>query len=165
MRVHHQGTLIALVVADHLGKGDPLLHESVTWSLDARRLRSGSWDETVKLWDAEAGEPILTLTGHKDIVIYVAWSPNAQQIASGSDDQTVRVWDAETKKQQYVLEGHTARVLAVPFADNGRILCLISTGGRLIIWRTNGWVEVANVERLGHTTQCLSHLAVLPRCH
>ena len=33
-------------------------------SADGKRLFSGSWDQTIKVWDLEAGKEIMTLRGH-----------------------------------------------------------------------------------------------------
>jgi tRNA A-37 threonylcarbamoyl transferase component Bud32 len=67
---------------------------SVAFSPDGRRLASGHYDGTVKVWDAASGQEILTLKGHTDRVASVAFSPDGRQIASASWDQTVKVWDA-----------------------------------------------------------------------
>jgi WD40 repeat protein len=62
-------------------------------SLDGRRLATGSFDRTIKLWDTTTGEEVFTLRGHTAGVLRVAFSPDGQRIASGSIDLTVRVWD------------------------------------------------------------------------
>jgi WD40 repeat protein len=49
---------------------------------------------TVKVWDAQTGQDLLTLQGHTDPVSSVAVSADGQRIISGSWDGTVKVWDA-----------------------------------------------------------------------
>ncbi|MBK8030069.1 MAG: hypothetical protein IPK17_11295 [Chloroflexi bacterium] len=46
---------------------------------------SASW-ETLKVWDAESGETIATLEGHRNIVTSAAFSPDGTHIVSASDD-------------------------------------------------------------------------------
>ena len=71
---------------------------SIAFSSDGSMLVSGSWDETVRLWDAVTGEEKATLKGHAGPtgagVYSVAFSPDGSTLASGSQDATVRLWDA-----------------------------------------------------------------------
>jgi WD40 repeat protein len=62
-------------------------------SPDGRRLATGSYDRSIKLWDTTTGEEVFTLRGHTAGVRCVAFSPDGRRIASGSIDRTVRVWD------------------------------------------------------------------------
>ena len=85
---------------------------SLSYSLDRRRIVSGSSDKTVRVWDAEAGTELRCLRRHKDPVYRVSYSPDGRRVVSGSADNTVRVWDAETGKCLEVIRG-TGDVAAI----------------------------------------------------
>ena len=68
----------------------------VAFSPDGRRIVSGSSDCSVRLWNAQTGQPIgQPLQGHTDIVFSVAFSPDGRRIVSGSYDRSVRLWDSD----------------------------------------------------------------------
>ena len=47
---------------------------SVAFSPDGLRVASGSYDHSVRLWDAKSGAPIMTLEGHSGAVTSIAFS-------------------------------------------------------------------------------------------
>lgn len=65
---------------------------SVAWSPDGTRLASGSWDNTVMIWDPVTGKILHTLLRHSGDVKSVAWSHDGALLASGSSDKTVNIW-------------------------------------------------------------------------
>src|SRR6266699_3952853 len=62
---------------------------SVAMSADGQTLASGSYDNTIKLWNLKTGDLLRTLTGHEGEVRSVAISPDGQTLASGSIDKTI----------------------------------------------------------------------------
>lgn len=69
---------------------------SVAFSPDGRTVLSGSWDNTLKLWDVARGKVLRTFEGHSGWVTSVAFSPDGRTVVSGSDDTTVRLWKTAT---------------------------------------------------------------------
>ena len=88
-----------------------------TFSLDGKQIVSGSDDCTIRVWDAQTGNPGLgPLKMHTDSVLCVAFSPNGRQIASGSKDNTLLVWHALTGNViAGPFKGHTSSIWSVCF--------------------------------------------------
>ena len=65
---------------------------SVAFSPDGARIVTGSWDHTAKVWDAQTGRELLTLTGHTGFVFSAVFSPDGSRIVTNSSDGTAKVW-------------------------------------------------------------------------
>ena len=78
---------------------------------------TGSYDDTVQVWDLETGQPHgQPLTGHTDAVYAMACTVlDGRPVAvTGSADRTARVWDLETGQPHgQPLTSHTSPVTAV----------------------------------------------------
>ena len=60
---------------------------SVAFSPDGKDIVSGSWDKTIRMWDAQTGNLVSDpFEGHTDEVTSVAFSPDRKYIVSGSCD-------------------------------------------------------------------------------
>jgi WD40 repeat protein len=96
--------------------------ESVAYSPDGQHIISGSYDNTIRIWDAETGAPVGDpLVGHTYGVRSVAYSPDGQHIISGSGHGTIRIWNAETGAPVgKPLVGHISGVRSVAHSPDGK---------------------------------------------
>jgi len=79
-------------------------------------LASGSWDNTIKLWDVNTGKEIRTLIGHANWVNSVAFSPDGKFLASGSADCTIKLWQVHTGIEIQTIRGHSDSVSSVVYS-------------------------------------------------
>jgi WD40 repeat protein/serine/threonine protein kinase len=98
---------------------------SAVFSADGGTIVSGSWDKSVRVWDASSGRELFKLPGHTNSVRSVAFSPDGQRIVAGGD-QTAIVWDVATVRELFRLTGHVGAITSVAFSANG---LWIVTGG------------------------------------
>jgi WD40 repeat protein len=108
----------------------------VAFSPDGTRIVSGSYDSTIRIWDAQTGEEVIEpFTGHTSIIQSVAFSPDGTRIVSGSYDRTIRIWDAQTGEEVVEpLTGHTDRVQSVAFSPDGTRIVSGSFDKTIRIW-------------------------------
>jgi coronin-1B/1C/6 len=69
-------------------------------------IASSSMDYSVKLWNLNTGEPLITLK-HKDLVTCFAFNYNGSKLATTSRDKKLRIWDIRSGKVISEGPGHT----------------------------------------------------------
>ena len=91
---------------------------SVTFSSDGRNIVSGSWDKTIRVWNAQTGGQVgKPLQGHTSPVRSVAFSLDGRHIVSGSHDKTIRVWD-EQAHGQFDDDGQAIKSFPINFSSS-----------------------------------------------
>lgn len=92
--------LVAFLAADSVRAQQPPItlagHKNAAsaagFTPDGKLIVTGSFDKTLKIWDAATGAELRTLEGHAGQVLTLAISPSGRQIASGSRDNSVKLW-------------------------------------------------------------------------
>jgi len=79
-------------------KGHAAQVNTVAFSPDGKTLASGSYDNTVRLWDVQTRQELATLKGHDAYVSSVAFSPDGKTLASGGWDNTVKLWVVDARQ-------------------------------------------------------------------
>jgi F-box and WD-40 domain protein CDC4 len=69
-------------------------------------LVSGSYDNTMRLWNIETGRLIHLMEGHTQRVYSVVLDIDNRRCMSGSMDSTVRIWSLDDGSCLNVLEGN-----------------------------------------------------------
>ena len=87
---------------------------SVAFNTDGM-LASGSYDNSIKLWDISTMTCVGTLEGHTDYIISVAFNTDGRMLASGSWDKTIKLWDISTMTCVGTLKVHTNYIWSVAF--------------------------------------------------
>lgn len=119
------------IVATFKGHTEPVY--SVGFTPDGKYLVTGSFDNTIKLWDLATGKETKTYggpNGHQKMVMCVAVSPDGQLLASGSIDNTLKVWDVPLVAPSKILPASEA-VGAVALSPDSTKLAFGSKDGQV----------------------------------
>jgi WD40 repeat protein len=57
-------------------------------------MATGSADLTVRIWDTETSQELLSLAGHEELIAGVAFGAEDLQLFSYAFDGSLRLWDA-----------------------------------------------------------------------
>ena len=112
---------------------------------DARgRMASASYDQTVRLWQAQGGACLHTFTGHETDVYCVAITRDGRYIASGAaagkgkKEKTLLVWDTLSGQLAHAFARCTETVETCCIMQESKSILALEDTGCLVRWYTNG---------------------------
>jgi WD40 repeat protein/DNA-binding SARP family transcriptional activator len=106
-------------------------------SPDETLLATAGIDGVVRIWDAQTGRSVQTLTGHTAAVEDVVFSPDGERLASAGDDATARVWDLASGDAVLTLTGHSAPIGFIAYSPDGTRLATAGDDNRVLLWEVS----------------------------
>ena len=111
-------------------------------SPDMNLVLTGSFDETVKVWDVKSGSCIQTLNAHSDPVTSVNFKPDGKMFVTAGYDGLSRIWDSASHQCVHTLLSDSTH--PVSYAQFSRKCCLehVLTRDRelLVKYLCNDWL-------------------------
>ncbi|KAF8695736.1 WD40 repeat-like protein, partial [Rhizoctonia solani] len=134
---------------------------SVVFSFDGLHFAYGLFNNTVRAWDVQTGQPVGMPFEGRSRVRSVCSCPTDSRIAWGSDDKTIRVWDPQTGQTVLgPLTGHSGGVYCVAFSHNGAFIASGSADKTIRVYDTRtGHTVLGPLE--GHT-DCIRSVIFSP---
>jgi WD40 repeat protein len=98
----------------HATSGELDYVANVSFSPDGKRLASASADKTIRIFNAETGEELVSLKGHTDSVNRAFFTPDGKRLVSTSRDHTLKLWDAASGQELLSFKDHSSGAAASP---------------------------------------------------
>ncbi|KAF9163545.1 hypothetical protein BGX21_011483, partial [Mortierella sp. AD011] len=107
----------------------------IVYSPNGDQIASGSYDTTVRLWDADTSKSIHNLIGHTESITAITFSPNGDTIASASKDFTVRLWGVESGACIHIFKDDTEyAITGVVYSPNGDRVASVNSVLKVKLW-------------------------------
>ena len=141
-----------------------LLHKSDDLCLSAKfnhagtRLATCGTDGTVRVFDSETWQEMVTFANHSNWVNDLAWSADGNRIVTGSKDSTAKVFDLTTNTRISTYTGHDGGIYSVIFDETGEHVLSACSKGKVLYWRTESGQAV---KELANQSESIYRIAAL----
>ncbi|KAF8761063.1 WD domain, G-beta repeat [Rhizoctonia solani] len=107
----------------------------VNYNPSSNLIVSGSYDESVKLWDVSRGRCMKTLSAHSDPVMAAGFNRDGTMIVSCSIDGLIRIWDTASGQCLKTLVDEANPVAGhVKFSPNGKFILCCTQDSTIRLW-------------------------------
>jgi WD40 repeat protein len=146
------GSLVQL-----LHKSDDLCL-SAKFNLTGTRLATCGTDGSVRVFDSETWQEVVTFSNHSNWVNDLAWSADGNKIVTGSKDHTAKVFDLTTNSRISTYTGHDGSVYCVTFDETGEHVLSACSKGKVLYWKTESGQAV---KELAYQSESIFNIAAL----
>jgi WD40 repeat protein len=107
---------------------------SLAWTSDQKKLISGSYDASIRLFDTATWKQIAVLDGHKHVVRALSLFGSDRLLASASRDKTVRLWNLDTNLQVGPTLRHEEQVNGIAISADAKLLVTPCFDHNVYLW-------------------------------
>ncbi|KAA6396594.1 MAG: putative prephenate dehydrogenase, partial [Streblomastix strix] len=108
-------------------------------------LVTGSYDNSMIIWDFETTDCIHFCEGHTNTVNVVKYWPERDVIVTGSWDNTIKVWKSGTCIETLI--GHTGQIQSLLVMPDGHTIISASNDTKIIIWLDGNAIEYLDIHK------------------
>jgi len=135
----------------------PLLNRSPFFSPDGALFGTVENDSALKIWDAAAGAPVLSIAprSRQQYLTLIAFSPSGNALSIPAE-KSLDLVDPRTGKTLVSLSGHQSPLGLLSFSSDGRMVAAADSGGNVLIWDTTSGATKAVLSGIGDQPVLLS---------
>ena len=121
--------------------------QAVAFSPNGQLVVTGSWHETVQVWQIEGGKLVSELEAHHSAVQAVSFSPDGKWIASADEDGVMALWHGDNGQLIRSWATHRGPVTAVTFSPDSRNLLSSSLDKTVGLWAIDGEAQLMSLQK------------------
>lgn len=153
---------------EHVLNGHTQVVESVSFNPNDNALVSGGLDGSVRIWNAETGKEVKSLSSQhnannrttKSVAIScVRFNQNGNIVAAGNKNGVIHLWDVDSGKLVQTLKGHMDVISSLSFSPDGQTIASTSKDSTIRLWDVNTSEQIQSIAGYKETVWHLSFLA------
>jgi WD40 repeat protein/serine/threonine protein kinase len=129
----------------------------VAWHWPTKRVAAADAEGTIRIWDVERDQVLLTLRGPVPVhewcgTTWFAWSANGEKLAAGGNDGTLHVWNASSgrKLSTFNANNSNSAVRSVAFSADATRVATWEMNGPIRIWNADNGQSMGQVSHPGN---------------